>query len=129
MAENVQYYDDDNDEPAGQMPFLEDLPSAEASTSFPTGRFQVYVISIIMMLVFIYDFSGSLTNASTLRIYESITCHNYYKLTDPSRIGDGRAVDEQHCKVDAVQEELAVLLGWESFFNTLPGDPPILLFS
>ena len=75
-----------------------------------------------MLLVFLFDFSGSLTGASTLRIYESILCRSYYNIADPSQIDDGGVVDERLCKIDPVQEELAALTGWESFFDTLPGE-------
>lgn len=120
MAANLRYLDQDDDS-SEHLSFLETSPPAEPTTSFPRGRFQLYTLGIVMVLVFLFNFSGSLTGASTLRIFESIICHSYYKTNDPSRIGDGGIVDEQLCKVDAVQEELAVLTGWESFFNTLPG--------
>lgn len=120
-AANLRYLDHDDDEGSERLSFLEPSPSTETTTSFPKGRFELYALGVIMALVFLFDFSSSLTGASTLRIYESIICHSYYKIHDPSRIGDGGLVDERHCKVAAVQEELAVLTGWESFFNTLPG--------
>lgn len=119
-AANLRYLDHD-DEGSEHLSFLDPSPPAETTSSFPRGRFQLHTLGIIMVLVFLFDFSGSLTGASTLRIYESIICHSYYKANDPSRIGDGEVVDERYCKVDAVQEELAVLTGGESFFNTLPG--------
>lgn len=121
MAANLRYLDNDNDDNSEHLLFLETSPPVETTTSFPKGRFQLYTLAIVMLLVFLFNFSGSLTGASTLRIYESIICRSYYQTNDPSRIGDGGVVDERHCKVDAVQEELAVLTGWESFFNTLPG--------
>lgn len=119
-AANLRYLDHD-DEGSENLPFLDPSPPAEATTSFPRGHFQLYTLGIVMVLVFIFNFSASLMGASTLRIYESIICHSYYKTNDPSRIGDGGMVDERLCKVDTVQEELALLTGWESFFNTLPG--------
>lgn len=121
MAANLRYLDHDDDS-SEHLSFLETSPPVESTTSFPRGRFQLYTLGIVMVLVFLFNFAGSLTGASTLRIFESIICHSYYKIHDPSRIGDGGAVDERHCKIDAVQEELAVLTGWESFFNTLPGE-------
>ena len=121
MAANLRYLDHDNDDGSEHLSFLETSPPVEATTSSRRGRFQLYTLGIVMVLVFLFSFSGSLVGASTLRIYESIICHSYYKTNDPSRIGDGGVVDERHCKVDAVQEELAVLTGWENFFNTLPG--------
>lgn len=120
MAANLRYHDHDDDS-SEHLSFVETSPPVETITSFPRGHFQLHTLGIVMVLVFLFNFSSSLTGASTLRIYESIICHGYYKTNDPSRIGDGGVVDERHCKVDAVQEELAVLTGWESFFNTLPG--------
>lgn len=61
-------------------------------------------------------FADSLTGAPILRIYESIVCYNFYKVANPSLIGEGGLVDELHCKIDPVQEELAILIGWEGFF-------------
>jgi hypothetical protein len=121
MGASLQYHDDENGRPPEQMPLLEPRRFAETATPFHTGRFHLYTLSIIMVLVFLFDFAGSLVGAPTLRIYESIICHNFYKVADPSRIGDGGWVDERDCKIDAVQEELATLTGWESFFTYLPG--------
>ena len=63
------------------------------------------------------------------RIFESVICYRYYEQADPSRIRLGRelvgpgaigGVDEMWCKADAVQDELAALNGFQSFFDGFP---------
>lgn len=74
-----------------------------------------------MGLVFLLDLSASLMTAPNMRIMESILCHDFYKKAKPSLIGSHGVVDEKYCKINPVQENLAFLNGWDSFFANLPG--------
>ena len=54
-------------------------------------------------------------------VYESIICSEYYGVSDLSLLGSNRYVEERYCKVAPIQEELALLRGWQDFFDYLPG--------
>lgn len=95
-------------------------PTNAAGTSSPK-RLRLRTWGVVFVLVFLLELSGSLNDTPFLRICESIICKNYYKITDPSIIGNDGVVEERHCKTSPVQEELALLVGWLSFFNYLPG--------
>ena len=62
----------------------------------------------------------TLTRKSSI-VYESIICSEYYGITDPSLLSSNGYVEERYCKVAPIQEELALLRGWQDFFDYLPG--------
>ena len=74
-----------------------------------------------MAIVFLVDFGANVFGAPWLRLYESIVCRNFYEKFDTSMIGGNGMVDERYCKVNPVQEELALLVGWQTFVNFFPG--------
>ncbi|KAJ5971438.1 MFS general substrate transporter [Penicillium vulpinum] len=57
--------------------------------------------------------------APQLRLLESIICQQYYEDLDPSASQAG--IPEHLCKEEPVQAALAQLLGWQSFFDNIPG--------
>lgn len=96
-------------------PHSEDEPSPKAQHS------SYYVLGLVLTIVFAADLAGSISKAPLIRIYESIICNEYYKDADPSLLSENAHVEERHCKVATVQEELALLRGWQEFFDYLPG--------
>lgn len=94
---------------------------AQLSRSSHSRGFKIYTLTIILSLVFLLDLAGTISEAPTIRILESILCHDYYENFDPSRIGNNGAVEEKYCKIDQVQELVAYLNGWNIFFAHLPG--------
>ncbi|PYH97882.1 MFS general substrate transporter, partial [Aspergillus ellipticus CBS 707.79] len=60
-----------------------------------------------------------LSAAPQLRLLESIICRQYYKETEPTWSEAG--IPEHLCKTGPVQAALAQLLGWQSFFDNIPG--------
>lgn len=95
-------------------------PKNAASTS-PSQLLRLRTWGVAFTLIFILDLSSSLIDTPLLRICESIICQNYYRLMDPSMISKNGSIEEKHCKINPVQEELALLFGCLSFFNYLPG--------
>ncbi|KYG47559.1 hypothetical protein M433DRAFT_33285, partial [Acidomyces richmondensis BFW] len=88
---------------------------------------------LILAVVVIVSFGGQLMESPQIRIKESIICYAYYEDTDRSKISVGRdvigpgaigGVAELWCKADAVQGQLAILQGYQEFFD---GVPSILL--
>lgn len=118
MATGFPYRDDGD--LLERMPCLEPSGAVKHDQHSHSRNFQFYTLSVLLSLVFLVDLAGNLSAAPMMRIEESIICHDFYTMEDPSLIHGG-IVDEQYCKIDPVQEELAFLNGWQSFFELLPG--------
>ncbi|GAQ35145.1 MFS transporter [Aspergillus niger] len=58
-----------------------------------------------------------MSNGPVTRIYESIACREYYAQYDPTKIGADGEVQEELCKVKAVQQDLAAVKGYMEFFD------------
>ena len=66
--------------------------------------------------------SSALQATPRLRALESDVCRTHYRIYDPSVINPSSDdVAEELCKIAQVQTDLAYLLGWESFFENIPG--------
>lgn len=106
-----------------QSPLLGDEARAKDGVILNSSqqRFQRRVFGPIMLLVFLADFAVMLAVAPYTRLFESVVCHNFYSIVDPSIIGRDGSVDEHYCKVNPVQEELAFLQTWQAFVTLLPG--------
>lgn len=53
--------------------------------------------------------------AAQLAILQDIVCKSHYKE------GQSLSMDDDRCKVDAVQSEIAFINGWKDVFEMLPG--------
>ncbi|PQK10137.1 hypothetical protein BB8028_0002g04610 [Beauveria bassiana] len=62
----------------------------------------------------------TLFTAPRVRFLESVACSRYYAHHDPSRLDSGGSVPELLCKIDAVQTEVASVMGWQLFFDSIP---------
>ncbi|KAI9826783.1 MAG: hypothetical protein M1819_007254 [Sarea resinae] len=82
---------------------------------------QTRTIILCAVAVMSIDVGLSLCLAPRLRLVESIICTDYYRLKDPGLIGSDGRVEEKHCKVGRVQEEVAILMGWLGLWEGLPG--------
>ena len=76
------------------------------------------VILILTLIVFLSACGDQLMDSPQTRIIESVICYRYYEQHDLSKIHVGAGpgavggVAEILCKVDAVQEDLAMLRGY-----------------
>ena len=59
--------------------------------------------------------------APQLRLIESIICRHHYKLRSPGLTDGSEEVPEKLCKINAIQEAVAEVLGWQAFFDGIPG--------
>ncbi|EMC95092.1 hypothetical protein BAUCODRAFT_123567 [Baudoinia panamericana UAMH 10762] len=84
---------------------------------------------ILMLLLLCISFGDQISESPQVRIFESVICYKHYESVDPSKIlisreavGPGAigGVAELHCKVNAVQEQLAELRGYQQFFDGIP---------
>lgn len=100
------------------------LPHLEKATELP-AKFHIFrlpstVIILCALLITIVDVGSIMVTAPQIRIFESIICYNYYKRQDPGVIG-GEIIPEHLCKINVVQEEIALLDGWQTLFDNVPG--------
>ena len=67
--------------------------------------------------------------APQLRVYEDIICRHYYdEIKGQGHIALTEDIDESFCKIDEIQEELAVIMGGLSVVDSIPTErPPIIL--
>ncbi|KAL8820713.1 MAG: hypothetical protein Q9191_007459 [Dirinaria sp. TL-2023a] len=87
----------------------------------PAPSCQCYVLGLVLGTVFLTDLANSVSKAPLMRVFESIICQNHYAGPNAGFIGRAGNVDEQHCKISPVQQELALLRAWLDFFDYLPG--------
>ena len=76
---------------------------------------QRHVIPLLYVIVFCAMFGVLLQPAPRTQIYESIICGDYYSNID-TYLGDDR-----DCKIQPVQEELALIRGVERLTELIPG--------
>ncbi len=76
-------------------------------------------IILIIMMYSVVGFGYSVSTAAQLRLLEDIICSQYYTRKDLNFPGGN--IPEKLCKVVVVQEALAELLGWQAFFDGVPG--------
>lgn len=60
--------------------------------------------------------------APQLRVYEDIICRHYYdEIKGQGHISLTEDIDESLCKIDEIQEELAIVVGGLSLADSVPG--------
>ncbi|KAI5865370.1 major facilitator superfamily domain-containing protein [Durotheca rogersii] len=82
-----------------------------------------YTIVFVFGLVLVTGFGSSLLNTPEVRLLEMALCRDYYRTNDPSVIGPPPLsyVDEENCKVDSIQVELAYIMATRSLLSAIPG--------
>ena len=80
----------------------------------------LYVVAMCIGMAVVSDIGECLYLAPRIRLFESIICTSFYRETDHSVLGPGGEVPEKFCKIDPVQDQVASLLGWQYFFDSLP---------
>ncbi|KAJ2987440.1 hypothetical protein NUW58_g4503 [Xylaria curta] len=126
-----RYSDDEFAESTEQTPFISEVRAPDDSHTnspelrgrassadsregaVPLRRRPGVVITILCIIIFVASSSGGFQNMSMTRIFEDILCRQYY---DQIRSNDD-PIDEQMCKVDAIQSKLAYLFAIQSSLN------------
>ena len=80
----------------------------------------IYVVLLGIGLAVVSDIGEDLYAAPRIRLFESVACTRYYELNDPSLVDPNASVPERFCKIDPVQSEVASVLGWQLFFDSIP---------
>lgn len=106
------------------------LSSRTDSRDEPTGAYEhrpsrctwswVNVVALCIALAITADIGEYLFLAPKVRLFESVICTDHYLREDPSLVGRDGSVQEHFCKVDAVQDKLAMILGWQYTFDSIP---------
>ena len=88
------------------------------------------VMMLVLAVVLLVSLGDQWQESPHARIMESVICYRYFEKVDQSKLLIGRdqigpgaigGVAEMLCKADDVQSELAMLRGWQSMFDGLPG--------
>jgi|SRR5690242_4029015 len=97
-----------------RLPFLAQPPAPEKTKPW------VVMVILAFALVAIIDMGAFLAEAPRTRVYEANICLSYYRETDPSVIGADGTIAEKLCKVDEVQQQMAMIFGWQDMFDAIP---------
>ncbi|KAI9690975.1 MAG: hypothetical protein M1822_008595 [Bathelium mastoideum] len=100
----------------------EPLSSAEGTNgnSLTPRTHYARVILLIAAVVVALEGGELLIVNPLIRMFEAILCRKHYDNNDPSVIGRDGWVPEQLCKIEPVESGVALLLGWQTFFDYLP---------
>jgi hypothetical protein len=79
-----------------------------------------WIIVIVCLILITLGGGDQLMTAPETRLFEAIICRTYYESHDPGSIGRDGWVPELLCKIEPVESEVALLLGWQTFFDCLP---------
>jgi hypothetical protein len=88
-------------------------PTASSTAKDQTTKTVLYCLVTVVFISMSYAF----IEAPMYRLYESVICERYYKEHGPSVIGPADRIPEQRCKIDSIQQELAVLLTQQAQAN------------
>ncbi|KAF2743274.1 MFS general substrate transporter [Sporormia fimetaria CBS 119925] len=75
---------------------------------------------LIFLLVAIIDIGAFLAEAPKTRVYEANLCVRYYEKHDRSVIRKDGTVPEKLCKVNEIQQDMAMIVGWQGLFESIP---------
>lgn len=98
----------------------ESLP-LRSPTKIPQKKPWVLFCVLGLLLIAIVDVGAFLAEPPRTRIFEANICLSYYRQHDPSVIGTDGTIPEKDCKIDAVQQKMAMIFGWQDTFDALPG--------
>ena len=102
----------------------DEAQSGHAKLSVPPEASSWHWISIVslgIVITILFDTADYLGQAPRIRLYESIACQRYYEEKAPWLIGRNGTLPERLCKIDPVQDTVAMILGQQYLFDSLPG--------
>lgn len=93
------------------------LPPVQSTKNKPW----IVLVFLVFVLVTIVDVGAFLAEPPKTRVFEANLCLRYYEEYDPSKIEKDGSVPEALCKIDQVQQKLAMIFGWQDTFDAIPG--------
>lgn len=100
--------------------FMNSLKMAVQAPTSGLAGVQWRPVLLISLMFAVVGFGFSVSVAAQLRLLEDIICTAYYEKNSPITT-QGGGVHENICKTTEIQEVLAQVLGWQSFFENMPG--------
>lgn len=79
------------------------------------------LVILVFLLMAIVDMGAFMAEPPKTRVFEANLCVRYYEEKDPSKIRADGTVDETLCKVNEVQQKMAMIFGWQDMFDAIPG--------
>lgn len=92
-------------------------PVAEKKKKKPWVLFVVLVFALVSII----DVGAFLADPPKTRVFEANICLGYYLEHDASVIGKDGSIPEKLCKLDEIQQKLAMIFGWQDTFDAIPG--------
>ncbi|KAI5203412.1 hypothetical protein E4T39_04261 [Aureobasidium subglaciale] len=86
----------------------------------------LHVIISIAAIVFMLEVSSAIALTPQIQILETIVCEKYYDRTSPSILHPS---DDERCKTEAIQTEVALINGWKNTFEMVPGTKKVTLLA
>lgn len=71
-------------------------------------------------LQFCFYFAKHMVEVPSIKLFEQAICNRYYNRHEELTLSSGQPVDEHLCKIPAIQNELANLVGLKFTFDALP---------
>jgi hypothetical protein len=87
----------------------------------PRKKPWITLVVLGLLLITIVDVGAFLADPPRTRIFEANICLHHYRQHDASVIGADGTIPEKLCKIDAVQQKMAMIFGWQDMFDALPG--------
>ncbi|KAF1960919.1 MFS general substrate transporter [Byssothecium circinans] len=99
------------------------LDSTSRSPSPPPQKKKpwLFVVGLLFLLIAIIEVGAFLADAPKTRVFEANLCLRYFTEHDPSKIGPDGTIPEAECKIDEIQQQLAMIFGWQDTFDAIPG--------
>lgn len=78
-------------------------------------------IFLINLLFFLNGLGYFVSVAPQTQLFENLICDAYYQSSTPQSLPTQTKPSRDPCKVPAVQESLAMIFGFQTFFDGIPG--------
>jgi hypothetical protein len=92
-----------------------EIPPSRKRSVFQRIPMLLYLLSLNVLL----EIEEVVQMAPTIRLLENAICNKHYAAGGTQGI-----IDEKLCKIDRIQERLAHIRGFLSFFDAIPGQLP-----
>jgi hypothetical protein len=103
-------------------PFLPDDPISTHDEGFNAQKkLRIRLIIILFSMILGVEIGFAMQGAPATRIFEAITCQQYYEKHDKSKIGADGQIPEELCKNTEIQGEVAIVKGYGELFDALMG--------
>ncbi|KAI7337079.1 hypothetical protein KC315_g2513 [Hortaea werneckii] len=77
---------------------------------------------LLVNLLFVFNGLGYFISvAPQTQLFENLVCDTYYQSSAPQTVQKQQKPSQDPCKVPAVQETLAMIFGFQTFFDGIPG--------